>query len=331
MGEGAVRRFMAGRLRRFAPPAALFAGLFLFGISLLVLGTEATEEGTRVLDPSSVTVSNGTALLVYPVEYYWQPTERIDVTYGFPQGPGDAYFVGCEDLRRLMGGGAPAQPALAFVNLPQGSFAVTRQTAPDLDALFTTDENGRRRYCVTSAVAFRWAAPEGDPAANRPTVTAAYHSAQLDGESFSFLAIMMGGSALLALLGGLAWARARTHDARPPPSDDSTVEALRSSLDRMGEQLERTRKNLLLAGVLGVFLWYPFLVPWAWLQAARSSDDPVIPWAVAALTLAFLVVLTVLWAREFLRLDRELNAWRGRLWELRDREEHLMDTLERAG
>jgi len=123
----------------------------------------------------------------------------------------------------------------------------------------------------------------------------------------------------------------RSREARrdpPPPAEDSTVEALRASLDRMGEQLERTRKHLLLAGILGVFLWYPFLVPWAWQQAARSSDDPVVPWGVAAMTLAFLVVLTILWAREFLHLDRELNAWRGRIGELRDREEHLMDALE---
>ena len=79
--------------------------------------------------------------------------------------------------------------------------------------------------------------------------------------------------------------------------------------------------------MLGVFLWYPILVPWAWQQAARASDVPIFPWAIAAMTLVFLLVLTVLWAREFARLDRELHGWRDRLKELRERETHLMDKL----
>jgi hypothetical protein len=143
--------------------------------------------------------------------------------------------------------------------------------------------------------------------------------------------MLMVGGALLALFGGLAWARVLGPRAVSAPAQDSTVEALRGSLDRMGEQLERTRRHLLFAGVLGVFLWYPILVPWAWQQAARASDDPLVPWAVAAMTIAFLLALTLLWAREFLALDRELNAWRGRLRELRSREQAFMDTLEHEG
>ena len=321
---------MARRLRRFVPPAVLFVGLFFFGVSLLVLATQGTEEGTRVLQPASLTSANGTALLTYPAERVGS-SGRIDVAYAFPQSPGAAYFVGCEDVEQMKRGRQPADPALAFVGLREGTFVVSRQTVPDADALYVLEEaapGGDRwwRYCAS--VAFVWAT-DGDPSANRPTATIVLHSPSLDGEGFVLLVALMGGSALAALLGGLAWARARTH--APGPTGDSTVEVLRASLERMGEQLERTRKHLLLGGVFGIFLWYPFLVPWAWQQATRASDSAVIPWGVAGLTLAFLIVLTILWAREFAGLDRELNAWRARMGELRDREAGLLDTLEHGG
>ena len=325
------RQARRARLRRVLPPLALLAGLFFFGLSLLLLGTGATEEASRELDPASLTLTNGSAVLVYPVDYYGYRADYINVTYSFPTDLGDAYFVGCADTGRLRGGHAPTDPVLAFASLREGTFIISHQTIAGKTILYPIDpETGLRERVCDPAVVFRWDAAADDPSTNRPQVSVVYHSDRLDGEEFGFLAALMGASALVALLGGLAWVRGRTAPTWPA-SDDSTVEALRTSLDRMGEQLERTRKLLLLAGVLGVFLWYPFLVPWAWLQAARASDDPVIPWAVAALTLLFLVALTVLWAREFLRLDRELDAWRGRIGELRDKEAHLMDTLESEG
>jgi hypothetical protein len=225
-------------------------------------------------------------------------------------------------------GGAPTRPLLAFERLKEGTFVVSDETVTSRDPFFTVDEaRGTYEYVCAPAVVFQWAAAGEDLGANRPGASVIFQSARLDAGQFAALSVLMGASALAALLGGLAWVRGRTSTVWPA-SDDSTVEALRGSLDRMGEQLERTRKLLLLAGVLGVFLWYPFLVPWAWLQAARASDDAFVPWGAAAMTLLFLVVLTILWAREFLRLDRELNAWRSRLDELRDREAHLMDSFE---
>lgn len=319
------------RLRRFMPPAFLFAGLLLFGVSLLVLGTEATEEGAIELDPSRLTVANGTAVLLYPVDYFGERGVSIVTSYEFPQAPGDAYLVGCDDVGQMVQGHAPVAPVLAFAGLRNGTFVASSQTVAVRNLGYTFNETTESWRRCEAAIAFQWDAAGGDPTANRPEVTATYHSERLEGESFALLAILMGASALAALLGGLAWARDGSRRSAEPPSDDSTVEALRGALDRMGEQLGRTRKHLLLGGVLGVFLWYPFLVPWAWIQADRASDDPVIPWAVAALTLAFLLALTVLWAREFLRLDRELNEWRGRIGDLRVREEYLMESLEQGG
>lgn len=326
MTDAPWRRRLAG-LRRLVPPLALFAGLFFFGVSLLMLGVQATEEASRALDASSLTVANGSAVLVYPVESYFS-SRSINVSYVYPQAPGDAYFVGCEDIGRMREGGAPARPLLAFQRLKESTFLISDQTVTSRDPIFTIDEErGTYQYVCDPAVVFQWAASGDDPGANRPSVSVIFQSARLDGSRFAALSILMAASALAALLGGLAWVRGRTPTVWPA-SGDSTVEALRSALERMGEQLERTRKLLLLAGVLGVFLWYPFLVPWAWLQAQRASDEAFVPWGAAALTLLFLVVLTILWAREFLRLDRELNAWRGRIGELREREAHLMDTLE---
>ena len=321
---------MFRRLRRHFPFLALLAGLFFFGLSLLLLGTQATREDAFTLQPGGLTLANGTAVLVYPVSYYGYVSDHINVSYAFPQAPGDAYYLGCGDVERLRAGDAPLQPVLAFQHLREGTFIISHQTISRTDPLYNTTPEGERRRVCDPAVVFHWVTAEGDPSPNRPVVDIVYYPSQLDGETFALLAVLMGASALAALLGGLAWVRGRAV-ASWPTSDDSTVEALRTSLDRMGEQLERTRKLLLLAGVLGVFLWYPFLVPWAWIQASRASDDPVAPWGAALMTLLFLIVLTVLWAREFLRLDRELNAWRNRIVELRDRESVLLDTLDADG
>jgi len=316
---------VARRKRRILPPIFFVAGLFLFGLALLSLGDQAQEQKPKTMHPSSLTTTNGTSVLVYPVSYFGHRTEYIEVSYTFPAAAGDAYFLGCLDVVQARGGRDPADPMMAFTQLREASFVVSSQTLPPLHPFFSIDQ-ANNPPC-DPAVVFRWKS-DGDAATNRPTVTILYHASRLTGDGFMFLAMLMGGGALLALLGGVSWIRARSDTLVGPPAGDSTVEALRSSLDQVLLQLERTRRTLLLAGILGVFLWYPFLVPWSWQQAARASESVVIPWGVATLTVGFLGTLTFLWGREFMRLDRQLAVWRGRLDELRARETHLMETLE---
>jgi hypothetical protein len=320
---------MAGRLRRLLPPLALFAGLLLFGISLLVIGIEASGTDPQPLQPSAFISENGTAALAYPTKYFGLRGDHVEVSYAFPSAPGDALVVDCEGYRAVLTG-EPVTPLLAFTGLQEGRFDVTHQTLPSGAhyAIVVDPQTGARTFCEP-VVVFRWDVAGGDATANRPTVDVTFHQGAFDMERSSVLLVILTASSLLALLGGIAWARQRAKEPAPPGAS-SALEVLRASLDRLGEQLQRTRQHLLLAGVFGVFLWYPVLVPWAWRQASRTEVSGVFPWAVAGLTFAFLAVVTWLWARELHRLDREILAWRSRLGQLREREDSLLDTFEQG-
>ena len=319
---------MASRTLRLLLPLALLPGVFLFGVALLALGIESAGTDPQPLDPSSLTTANGTAVLAYPIKNFASGSSRVQVSYAFPHEPGDAYVVHCEDLDAMRRGEAPAEPLLAFTQLREGKFAATEQTLPvEYSSRFRGDPSlGASRGCEP-AVAFSWSVTGGDPTANRPTAGVTLRHAAFDAGRYWVLFLLMTTGASLVLVGGLAWAGQRAGTAQLPGSDNGPLEVLRASLDSMGGQLERTRRHLLLAGVLGLFLWYPILVPWTWRQAERTSDNALFPWGIAGLTLAFLAVLTGLWARELHRLDRELVAWRARMSELRERENGLMETL----
>lgn len=319
---------MAGRARRWLPLLALGAGIFLFGLSLVVIGIEAAGVDPRPLEPSAFTSANGTALLAYPTKYFGAGTEHIEVAYTFPQAPGDALVVDCEGYGALLRG-ERVTPLIAFTGLREGAFVVSHQTLPTgahYD-IVVDPQTGARTFCEP-VVVFAWPIA-GDASANRPDASVAAHRVAFDMGRQGILLVLLTASSLLALLGGLAWARRRS-PAATPASDATTLEVLRASLDGMGEQLQRTRHHLQLAGVLGIFLWYPVLVPWAWREAAQTDVSAAFPWAIAGLTLAFLVVLTALWVRELHRLDREILAWRGRMGQLREREAGLLQTLEQG-
>lgn len=318
--------------RRLVAPAALFLGLALFGVTLLTLGGAASNDAVTRLEPSFLGVVNGTASMIYPTDYYGYSKTSVDATFSFPEAAGNASFVGCTDRDRALSGQPPAHPLVAYNAVRGGTLHVSRQTVgPYSYRLLAPDD----RYlddstCYTGALLFQWAAPDGKPEANKPVVEATFLDDELDEGAGVFLLVLSVGGALLALLGGLAWARQSPQVAEDDDESlpDSTAESLRFALDRMGGQLERTRRNLLLAGVVGIFLWYPILVPWVWTTASGDTNATWLPWALAGAALLFLGVLTVLWAREFVRLDRELRRWRERMGELRDREAGLMADLE---
>lgn len=318
---------MAGALRRSLATLALAAGLLLFGVGLLALGIEAAEEDPRPLDPSSLTAANGTAVLAYHTEYLRSSSRRLEVSYAFPGAPGEVYVLACNALDPVRQGDPPTAPWLAFTHVQEGSFVISTQTLPPdaRRALVVDPRSGITSYC-DPVIAFRWSIAGNDTAANHPEVGVAYYSTSFDAGRHWVLLVLMTAGSTLALLGGLARARHRAPDLIAS-GEESPLEVLRALLERMGEQLEATRRHLLFAGVLGVFLWYPVLVPWAWKRAAHTGVSPLFPWAVAGLTLAFLGVLTLLWAHALYRLDRELVAWRERMAALRARENSLMETL----
>ncbi|HUR62449.1 MAG TPA: hypothetical protein VM286_08825 [Candidatus Thermoplasmatota archaeon] len=319
---------MAGRSGRLLPPAALLAGVLLFAVGLLVLNLESAGLDPQPLDPAVFTSENGTAVLAYPTWYYGIGSSRLLVSYAFPLAPGEAYYVDCRDLDSMRHGHAPAQPLMAFTDLREGSFVVSQRTLPDAAGpyVIVDSASGLPRQC-DPAIAFQWTVGDQAPEANRPTATVAFNHRPFDQGNYGLLLAIMGAGAVLALAGGLAWARTRLQGTGVPSQEQGPLEVLRALLERMGAQLERTRRHLFLAGALGVLLWYPILVPWAWRQADRTTESPVFPWAVGGIVLAFLAILTALWIKELHRLDRELAAWRTRLAELRTREAHLMDTL----
>lgn len=316
----------SGRFRRLLAPGALFLGLAFFGGSVLILGALASQPASTELAPSTLTAANGTGVLLYQVHNYVNYWGKLDVSFSFPQAAGNAYYVACDDFDAVLAGQTPTSPLMKFGPVHNGSFVVSSQTVSPYDLYSKVDRHLSGACHV--AVAFTWNATGNDPEPNKPTARLVLSETRFTGDAvLTMLALSVGG-AMLVLLGGLAWARQRSPPELPELAE-GTAEALRRSLDRMGAQLERTRRHLLFAGVLGVFLWYPILVPWTWHLTASATDDPLAPWFIAAATLGFLVVLTILWAREFLRLDREVNAWRARMNELREKEEGLYASLDR--
>jgi hypothetical protein len=177
-------------------------------------------------------------------------------------------------------------------------------------------------------VVFRWAAGD-DALANRPDAQVGLvHNTMLDSPLGGALGLVaFAGAAAMAV--GTWGIVARRRRPEPVPDDDEGMaEALLRLAERSEAWLSRTRRYLLLAGVLGVVLWYPFLVPLVWSAGRDLVPAPWGSWLLAGLAALLLATLTFLWARALHQLDRDLDAWRAKVARLRLRERELLAELE---
>ena len=304
-----------GALARFAP-IAFVAGVVLLGLTLLVFSLAASGAQPQRIEYHEEGVANGKAYLAYPVPLQGRADLRLDVAFRFPES-GAAFTANCRDLERVKAGGTPVAADMRTEGA-RGRFSTNVPAlAPDCPALY---------------VVLTWAAPTGDLEANRPEVEVVVSSILVNGP-VGALAVGAGIlGAVLAAAGGIGWGRRlqRAAVVDPAPDEESTAEALLRAAERGGHWLARTRRYLVAAGVLGVFLWYPVLLPWAWRTALQGTRERWLPWALAASACALLLALTVVWSVEYVRIDRELTAWRERVARLRQREAALLG-IENAG
>lgn len=313
-----------------AAPGLLLAGLLLFGVGVLVLTVLVNGAAITPVEPSDLYVQNGTATLSHRVSPGLSGEFRLEGEYAFPSAPGTVLVLTCDDYERLREGSSPLNPIVQRRDSVEGKFSVS---SFDLGWYFGSSMHPPpfRSICADAAIVFRWAATDAaNAAANRPTVDLAMRELPLEMPVANVMIVLCVVGALLVAVGGFLWSR------RPAPAhawgaagdeDEGTAETLLRLTAETGRWLERTRRYLVLSGALGIFLWYPVLLPLAWQAGAKASGDALLPLLLCLGVLAFLGSLTILWLREFLRLDRELRRWRERLARLQERERRLLDEL----
>ncbi|MBW3583941.1 MAG: hypothetical protein KY455_12680 [Euryarchaeota archaeon] len=311
-------------LERLAP-LAFVAGSVLLGLTLLAFTFIATAPGYGPIEDSEQTVVDDTAVLAYPVPVSYNVPTRIDVAYVYPDHAGEAMIAACADYATILRGGEPTRLHTSSTG-DRGRLTTT--FAPDIRS-DPRDERG----CGFLYVILRWEIQADSPAANRPDVQVTTSPAILPGFVSASLVLLALLGVTLTLVGATAWARrlARGRPAIPADEDESTTETLLLLVHESGDWLRRMRRYLIAAGVLGIFLWYPLVLPWAWRMAVQGSPGATAPWLFAAGGLGLLAVLTVVWARAYLRLDRQLVAWQDRVARLRDREDQMLQKLQAAG
>lgn len=329
--------------QRNVAAAAFFAGLVLFAVPMLVLGGMAATARTIPFEPGEVALVNGTAYQAYHLSDWNIGYGRVEGSYAFPSGAGSVLLVRCDQMGAIAEGRAPD---------PAGVHAL-RSASTGGDLGFRLDDVAWRLYgvnvhqpgvatppppnlqvflCGPAVLALAWNATDlGQAQATSPEASFALRETPLDLGAAPFLLVLAALGVALVATGGVAWTRARRAPVvESAEVEESTAETLLRATQATLSWLERMRRYLLLGGILGIFLWYPVLLAWAFQTGRRGSEHGGMALVLAAAVLAFLGALTALWTREYLNLHRELRGWRERLERLRRREQDLLDSLDAA-
>jgi hypothetical protein len=316
-------------MTRSLPVAGLAAGLMLFLVAVLALAYLAGQARQAELTEHATVEANGTLRRVYPV-----PTGdhlRTEVAYSFARGEGLVVVVPCSDRgwsaegwepRFVIERQGPAASGFLVVDGSSGGALALGEPIQPIAPAAPSPGDQAFLFCSGRSLVFEWDAA----AASSPTVRAVVHDTPLDGGPAQ-LAVAAAVVGLLAVAVSGAW-MARRRPAGRPPESETTVETLVEALRLSTEWLERSRTHLLVAGLLGIVVWYPVLLPWAWSQGAEASSTPWGPWLLAGLLGLGLLGATLVWGWRLLALDRDLRHWRDRLESLRRREQDLLAGIE---
>jgi len=306
------------------------------GTSLFLLGLLASSAREMPFESiGNETVVNETARVTLGlVGHYSIPHDSyVEATYRFPVSPGDAYFLDCWAYLDLVQGRPVSPEAPVIRGMREHEFRAPVEDIINPPARLLAGEAVDSFYadprCPGLYAVFEWPA-SGDWRANRPEARAQFVSSALFDSPFSaVLPALAALGAIVAFIGFTLWTKERR--AREPSvvtPEETTAEALYHFAIRTEAWLVRTRRYLLMAGFLGIFLWYPLLLPWAWQVGDTVGGAPWARWAFVAGAAVLLLGLTGIWLREFRALDRELSDWRKRVARLRRREEELMAQIE---
>lgn len=316
-------------MTRSLPVAGLAAGLMLFVLAVVVLAYLAGEASHTEVTEHATVEANGTMRRIYPI-----PTGdnlRTEVAYSFASGEGSVAVVPCSDRGWSSEAWEPAfvverqGPASSGFLVVDGSASgdlILRAPVPPIAPSQPSDGDPAFLFCSGRSLVFEW----GAAMASEPTVQAIVHDTPLDGgpAQVAVLASVVG---LLAVAVSSVWLLRRRPTPRPADSE-STVETLVEALRLSTGWLERSRTHLLVAGLLGIVVWYPVLLPWAWNAGSGASSSPWGAWLMAGLVVVGLLGATLLWGWRLLALDRDLRQWRDRLESLRRREQDLLAGIE---
>jgi hypothetical protein len=296
----------------FARTLGLVAGLSLFATGLILIGTAGQHERELPATQSETWAGNGTAGTAYVLPRI--PLGVVTTSFTFPAAEGSVQLLDCEDWTRVVEGASPQNPLLVREHVRSSSFTYTidatlfprftGQSAPDPSPPPPPRLFGA---CSQLFVTFQWAVPPSTaPAENEPSADVhlvLQTTAASTGSTFAGLSVL---GAALVLASVLAPRRA------PPPAapiESGTAEALLEATQHSVDWMRRTQRYLAIAGLLGVFLWYPILVPLAFWWGTRLPDGSPPAAMIATVTFVFLAALSLFWWQEHRRLSSDLRAW----------------------